>query len=332
MKFSQSLIIIIFWSQIIVHPSVHVSISFRGSTEHSASRTLKKAKGKICLQSSDTLSQTDKFILYILHSWLYMLWRAKPLFKYDCLSGNAGCKGQAWCFCTMIEVLKSHPQSEKGKKVTFSSPKKWIFMWVTRSKQTLRCAKASILFFLSWDAREFARGTTNWSVLYSTIGNLTRFDEAESSKCKHMDFARRDAPPRMYISAATDRWESSLADGSPMSWWLDREGEMRSYWGGFLPGVQQCSCSLEENCMDMNYFCNCDADTDSWYVWRELFPKRPQQLRSILGGGVNWRPSKRSRGYDRYPHPRSKCEIPKFKVHDVGQNRRRWWKDFRIRT
>uniref|UniRef100_A0A8C6TNN0 Contactin associated protein-like 5a n=1 Tax=Neogobius melanostomus TaxID=47308 RepID=A0A8C6TNN0_9GOBI len=43
-------------------------------------------------------------------------------------------------------------------------------------------------------------------------------------------------------------------DGSPLSWWLDRSGERRSYWGGFLPGVQQCSCSLEENCVDMNYF------------------------------------------------------------------------------
>uniref|UniRef100_A0A3P9HG90 Contactin associated protein-like 5a n=1 Tax=Oryzias latipes TaxID=8090 RepID=A0A3P9HG90_ORYLA len=53
-------------------------------------------------------------------------------------------------------------------------------------------------------------------------------------------------------------------DGSPLSWWLDREGERRSYWGGFLPGVQQCSCSLEENCLDLNYFCNCDADTDAW--------------------------------------------------------------------
>uniref|UniRef100_UPI0037E98C04 contactin-associated protein-like 5 n=1 Tax=Semicossyphus pulcher TaxID=241346 RepID=UPI0037E98C04 len=53
-------------------------------------------------------------------------------------------------------------------------------------------------------------------------------------------------------------------DGSPLSWWLDREGERRSYWGGFLPGVQQCSCSLEENCIDMNYFCNCDADSDAW--------------------------------------------------------------------
>ncbi|KAM7406938.1 hypothetical protein PAMA_002915 [Pampus argenteus] len=53
-------------------------------------------------------------------------------------------------------------------------------------------------------------------------------------------------------------------DGSPLSWWLDREGERRSYWGGFLPGVQQCSCSLEENCMDMNYFCNCDADREAW--------------------------------------------------------------------
>uniref|UniRef100_A0A8C2ZTD9 Contactin associated protein family member 5 n=1 Tax=Cyclopterus lumpus TaxID=8103 RepID=A0A8C2ZTD9_CYCLU len=53
-------------------------------------------------------------------------------------------------------------------------------------------------------------------------------------------------------------------DGSPLTWWLDWEGERRSYWGGFLPGVQQCSCSLEENCVDMNYFCNCDADTDAW--------------------------------------------------------------------
>ncbi|XP_023670576.1 contactin-associated protein-like 5 [Paramormyrops kingsleyae] len=53
-------------------------------------------------------------------------------------------------------------------------------------------------------------------------------------------------------------------DGAPMSWWADRSGERRTYWGGFLPGVQQCSCSLEENCIDMNYFCNCDADRDSW--------------------------------------------------------------------
>ncbi|XP_036395954.1 contactin-associated protein-like 5 [Megalops cyprinoides] len=53
-------------------------------------------------------------------------------------------------------------------------------------------------------------------------------------------------------------------DGMPLSWWTDRDGERRTYWGGFLPGVQQCSCSLDENCIDMNYFCNCDADRDSW--------------------------------------------------------------------
>uniref|UniRef100_A0A8C1ECW0 Contactin associated protein-like 5a n=1 Tax=Cyprinus carpio carpio TaxID=630221 RepID=A0A8C1ECW0_CYPCA len=49
-------------------------------------------------------------------------------------------------------------------------------------------------------------------------------------------------------------------DGTPLSWWVDRRGEKRTYWGGFQPGVQQCSCGLEENCADMNYFCNCDAD------------------------------------------------------------------------
>uniref|UniRef100_A0AAR2JZL6 Contactin associated protein-like 5a n=1 Tax=Pygocentrus nattereri TaxID=42514 RepID=A0AAR2JZL6_PYGNA len=53
-------------------------------------------------------------------------------------------------------------------------------------------------------------------------------------------------------------------DGTPLSWWLDRDGVKRTYWGGILPGVQQCSCSLEGNCRDMNYFCNCDADQDVW--------------------------------------------------------------------
>ncbi|KAL1021813.1 hypothetical protein UPYG_G00018400 [Umbra pygmaea] len=53
-------------------------------------------------------------------------------------------------------------------------------------------------------------------------------------------------------------------DGTPLSWWLDRNGEKQTYWGGSEPAVQQCSCSLEENCIDMNYFCNCDADTHSW--------------------------------------------------------------------
>ncbi|CAL8320600.1 unnamed protein product [Merluccius merluccius] len=53
-------------------------------------------------------------------------------------------------------------------------------------------------------------------------------------------------------------------DGTPLSWWLDQAGERRTYWGGFLPGVQQCSCGLQENCQDMNYFCNCDADVNKW--------------------------------------------------------------------
>ncbi|KAJ8003635.1 hypothetical protein DPEC_G00150380 [Dallia pectoralis] len=53
-------------------------------------------------------------------------------------------------------------------------------------------------------------------------------------------------------------------DGTPLSWWLDRRGRKQTYWGGSEPAVQQCSCSLEENCIDMNYFCNCDADSHSW--------------------------------------------------------------------
>ncbi|MGH0137107.1 UNVERIFIED_CONTAM: hypothetical protein FKN15_062860 [Acipenser sinensis] len=53
-------------------------------------------------------------------------------------------------------------------------------------------------------------------------------------------------------------------DGTPFSWWVGRTSERQTYWSGSLPGVQQCSCGLNENCIDMSYFCNCDADRDEW--------------------------------------------------------------------
>ncbi|KAG7266260.1 hypothetical protein CRUP_017523, partial [Coryphaenoides rupestris] len=53
-------------------------------------------------------------------------------------------------------------------------------------------------------------------------------------------------------------------DGAPLAWWLDQAGERRTYWAGSLPGIRQCSCGLQENCQDMNYFCNCDTNVNMW--------------------------------------------------------------------
>ncbi|TRY64590.1 hypothetical protein DNTS_003144, partial [Danionella cerebrum] len=36
------------------------------------------------------------------------------------------------------------------------------------------------------------------------------------------------------------------------------------YWGGAVPGSQQCACGLEENCLSPQHFCNCDADSKDW--------------------------------------------------------------------
>uniref|UniRef100_A0A673K8Z8 Contactin-associated protein-like 5 n=1 Tax=Sinocyclocheilus rhinocerous TaxID=307959 RepID=A0A673K8Z8_9TELE len=73
------------------------------------------------------------------------------------------------------------------------------------------------------------------------------------------EHCQQEVKYRCRKSRLFDTW-----DGTPLSWWLDRDGVKRTYWGGFLPGVQQCSCSLDGNCRDMNYFCNCDADQDTW--------------------------------------------------------------------
>uniref|UniRef100_A0A8C9XQA5 Contactin associated protein family member 5 n=1 Tax=Sander lucioperca TaxID=283035 RepID=A0A8C9XQA5_SANLU len=100
----------------------------------------------------------------------------------------------------------------------------------------------------------FLSSTENWQKFnYSASAEQLRAIVSGSEQCQQ-EVVYNCKKSRLF----------NTKDGSPLTWWLDWEGEKRSYWGGFLPGVQQCSCSLEENCMDMNYFCNCDADTDAW--------------------------------------------------------------------
>ncbi|XP_022446294.1 contactin-associated protein-like 5 isoform X1 [Delphinapterus leucas] len=53
-------------------------------------------------------------------------------------------------------------------------------------------------------------------------------------------------------------------DGTPLTWWIGRSNERHPYWGGAPPGVQQCDCGLDESCLDIRHFCNCDADKDEW--------------------------------------------------------------------
>ncbi|XP_055983029.1 contactin-associated protein-like 3 [Sorex fumeus] len=53
-------------------------------------------------------------------------------------------------------------------------------------------------------------------------------------------------------------------DGTPVSWWVGRTNETHTYWGGSLPDAQKCTCELEGNCIDSQYYCNCDAGWNKW--------------------------------------------------------------------
>ncbi|KAM4626900.1 contactin-associated protein-like 5 [Discoglossus pictus] len=53
-------------------------------------------------------------------------------------------------------------------------------------------------------------------------------------------------------------------NGAPYTWWFGRGNERHTYWGGSVPGLQQCGCGMEESCIDMRHYCNCDADKHEW--------------------------------------------------------------------
>uniref|UniRef100_A0A8C1Z8D3 Contactin associated protein like 3 n=1 Tax=Cyprinus carpio TaxID=7962 RepID=A0A8C1Z8D3_CYPCA len=79
-----------------------------------------------------------------------------------------------------------------------------------------------------------------------------------------------------------------VADGAPFSWWVGQSGEAHMYWGGAVPGSQQCACGLQENCVHPEHFCNCDADSKEWSNDSGLLShKEHLPVRALTVGDIN---------------------------------------------
>ncbi|XP_078790304.1 contactin-associated protein-like 4 isoform X6 [Oryzias latipes] len=79
-------------------------------------------------------------------------------------------------------------------------------------------------------------------------------------------------------------------EGSPFSWWLGgpSPGRVQTYWGGAHPGSQQCACGLQGNCVDLQHYCNCDADRSEWTEDAGLVThKESLPVRSLVLGDVH---------------------------------------------
>ncbi|KAM8859383.1 contactin-associated protein-like 4 isoform 2-T7 [Spinachia spinachia] len=79
-------------------------------------------------------------------------------------------------------------------------------------------------------------------------------------------------------------------DGPLLSWWAGGpgDGQVQTYWGGAPPGSQQCSCGLQENCVDPRHSCNCDADRGEWAHDSGLLThKQTLPVRSLVLGDVH---------------------------------------------
>ncbi|XP_056148356.1 contactin-associated protein-like 5 [Lampris incognitus] len=79
-------------------------------------------------------------------------------------------------------------------------------------------------------------------------------------------------------------------EGSPFSWWVGGpgSGQVQTYWGGVPPDSQQCTCGLQENCLDPKHHCNCDADRTEWANDSGLLShKETLPVRSVVLGDLS---------------------------------------------
>ncbi|KAM6466536.1 contactin-associated protein-like 5 [Liasis olivaceus] len=116
-----------------------------------------------------------------------------------------------------------------------------------------------------------------WTVVQHNNTELTRVHGSDPRKPYTMNFSYNSSGEQLDAiinnaeyceQEATYHCKKSRLlnspNGIPFVWWVGHANEKHPYWGGSLPGIQQCACGLEESCIDLRYFCNCDADKEEW--------------------------------------------------------------------
>ena len=61
-------------------------------------------------------------------------------------------------------------------------------------------------------------------------------------------------------------YDSVLLGFGVYGWWVSRDSQRMTYWGGASPGSGKCACGMTNSCADPRYGCNCDKNDK---VWRE---------------------------------------------------------------
>ena len=62
-------------------------------------------------------------------------------------------------------------------------------------------------------------------------------------------------------------YKSTLLYNTGTGWWVSRDGEKMTYWGGSNSTFPyKCACGVSGTCADTRYGCNCDKNDG---IWRE---------------------------------------------------------------
>ncbi|KAM4605012.1 contactin-associated protein-like 4 [Polymixia lowei] len=145
-----------------------------------------------------------------------------------------------------------------------------------------------------------------WMVIQHNNTGLTRVRPSPGGNqySAHFDYSSEEEQLLAIISQS-EHCEQELSyhcrksrllntpEGSPFSWWVGGPGpgRVQTYWGGALPGSQQCACGLQDNCLDPKHYCNCDADRMEWandsglLTHKEVLPVRSLVLGDIQRPG-----------------------------------------------
>uniref|UniRef100_A0A669BT49 Contactin-associated protein-like 4 n=1 Tax=Oreochromis niloticus TaxID=8128 RepID=A0A669BT49_ORENI len=135
-----------------------------------------------------------------------------------------------------------------------------------------------------------------WMVIQHNNTELTRLRPSPgvNQYSIHFDYSSEEEQ-LLAVIKQSEHCEQELSyhckksQGSPLSWWFGGPGtgRVQTYWGGAQPGSQQCACGLQGDCVDLQHYCNCDADRMEWTEDSGLLTHKDSlPVRSLVLGDI----------------------------------------------
>ncbi|XP_068692974.1 neurexin-4-like isoform X2 [Montipora foliosa] len=177
-------------------------------------------------------------------------------FRCLCTNGSYGIKCEIAKSCSHIKQL--HPAAESGAHLIDPDGKGTLAPFNVICNMTGQNGAGVTVISHDSENRTLVDGC-NWPGCYSRDIHYTGVSLSQLAMLTTVS-----AHCEQFIKYECYHSKLLAPSHNPSGWWVSRDSNKMTYWGGATPGSGKCACGMTSSCARQSNVCNCNKNDAQW--------------------------------------------------------------------